>query len=91
MKSCSPLFNALYQCIQASIRVGLFVSILLSSIVMILGNFAYANVLAESGNTDTQTVDRPSQLQSGGLLFKSDDKYQSAPSCIRKYISLLRA
>ncbi len=79
MLTCLPFFNALRQCVLESIRVGLFVSALLTFIILMLGNFAQAEVPQETWNTDTQILAHPAEMKSGGLLFKGDDNYQTAP------------
>ena len=72
-------FKALRQCVLESIRVGLFVSTLLTFLVLIFGNFAQAEVPQQPANSDMQILAHPAEMKSGGLLFKGDDNYQTAP------------
>ena len=79
MSAPSSFFTALRLCVQQSMRVGLAVSILLTCIVLTLVNFAHATLPDHSDAGDTQLIEGPDMMKSGGLLFKSESEYQVAP------------
>jgi Ca-activated chloride channel family protein len=75
----SSFFTALRSCIQQSLSVGLAVSVLLTVIVLTLGSFAQAAMPGHRQASDTQTIEGPGIMKSGGLLCKSESEYQIAP------------
>ncbi|MFT5133581.1 MAG: Ca-activated chloride channel family protein, partial [Gammaproteobacteria bacterium] len=79
MRTRPSFFNALYQCVCETIRVGLFITALLTCIVLTLVNVAHAEVSHQEEHGDIQTVKHPGEMTSGGLLFKADNEYQRAP------------
>jgi hypothetical protein len=79
MSTHSSFFMALRLCIQQSLRVGLAVSVLLTSLILTLGNFAQAAVSENSESGETRLIEDPGMMKSGGLLFKSESEYQIAP------------
>lgn len=79
MKAQPSFFSAVRQCLLDSVRIGLIVSVLLSCIVMVLGNIAQANDVQEVESNDSQFVMHPDEMHRGSLLFKDEHKYQSAP------------
>ncbi len=91
MLICPSFFKALRLCVLESIRVGLFVSALLTFIVLIFGNIAQAEVPQQAWNTDTNTPEHLAPVNRGALLFQDDDNYQTAHFCTRMCTSLLPA
>ena len=79
MQSCPSFFAALSQCIRDCLRVGLLVSMFLTLTVMLLNSSARAEDGQALQLRDTPSLSSPTQMKSGGLLFKDREGYRTAP------------
>ena len=79
MTTRSSFFNALHQFVLDCVRIGLSVTILLILVVLSLTKVAHAEEKAQSEMGNAQLLNHPSEMTSGGLLFRGDDIYKSVP------------